>query len=242
MGISQALVKEVSGHVGDGNQELILCSKVPEGMEPLQSAWDLCRKRDLVANQVNKYKAQLNLHGGKQELGVNYFETYLPAATWMAICFLLIVAILNCLFLKKVDFVMAYTQAPIECRMYMTLPQGVLTQIGCAKDFVLHLINNIYRQKQLGLVLYAYISDRLQEIKFQPLKSDECVFIHGKCVFDVYVDGGIFMCPDKRFIDKAIKDLQAAGLKIEDQGYPSDHVGVKIKQNNHRRLNCHSQH
>ena len=37
---------------------------------------------------------------------------------------------------------------------------------GCAKDFVLHLINNIYRQKQVDLVWYAHISDRLQEIGF----------------------------------------------------------------------------
>ena len=45
-------------------------------------------------------------------------------------CFLLIVAILNQWFLRQVDIVKAYTQAPIECEMYMTLPQGVLTWFG----------------------------------------------------------------------------------------------------------------
>ena len=49
----------------------------------------------MVTDQVTKYKSHLNLHGSKQELGVNYFETYTPVATWMAIYFLLIVAILN---------------------------------------------------------------------------------------------------------------------------------------------------
>ena len=54
------------------------------------------QKKDLVTDQVTKYNACLNFHGCKQELGVNCFETYAPVATWMAIRFLLIVAIFNC--------------------------------------------------------------------------------------------------------------------------------------------------
>ena len=42
-----------------------------------------------------KYKACLNLHGSKQELGVNNFEMFAPVVTWMAIHFLLVPAILN---------------------------------------------------------------------------------------------------------------------------------------------------
>ena len=63
------------------------------------------------------------------------------------------------------------------------------------------------------------------------MKSDECVFVHGKCVFVLYVDNGIIMSPDKKLIDKAIEDFIAVGLKIKDQGYPSDYVGVNIKKN-----------
>ena len=57
--------------------------------------------------------------------------------------------------------------------------------------------------KQAGFVWCAHISDVLQEILFQPLRSDECVFVHGKCVFISYVDDGIFMRPDKRLINKS---------------------------------------
>ena len=149
--------------------------------------------------------AHLNLHGGKQELCINYFEIYPPVAAWMAIHFLLVVATLNSWFLRQVDFVMAYTQASIECEMYMTLPQGVLTLFGCAKIYALHFMDNIYRQKQVGLVWYSHIHDQLQGIGFQPLKSDEYVFVWGKC---------IFMSPDKILIDKVIKDLIADRLNI----------------------------
>ena len=154
-----ALVKEVNGHVDNGNWELMPCSKVPEGVDSVPSVWAMHRKWDLVTDQVTKYKACLNLHGSKQELDVNYFMTYAPVSTLMAICFLLIVAILNHWFLRQVDFVMAYTQAPIKCEMYMTLPQEVSTWFGCAKDYVLQLVNNIYRQKQVDLVWYSHILD-----------------------------------------------------------------------------------
>ena len=77
-------------------------------------------------------------------------------------------------------------------------------------------------QKQADLVWYAHVSDQLQKTGFQPLKSDECVIVQGKCVV---------VLSDKTFTDKAIKDLISAGLKIEDQGYPSDYVVVIIKDN-----------
>ncbi|KAL7554713.1 hypothetical protein ACHAWF_018679, partial [Thalassiosira exigua] len=38
---------------------------------------------------VKKYKARLNVHGGNQTYGVNYFETYVPVITWFAICLMI---------------------------------------------------------------------------------------------------------------------------------------------------------
>ena len=46
-----------------------------EGMMVIPSVWSMICKHDLVTNQVTKYKASLNLHGGNQEMGVNYNET-----------------------------------------------------------------------------------------------------------------------------------------------------------------------
>ncbi len=54
-------------------------------MEPLPAVWAMCRKRNLTTNEITKYKARLNINGGKQEYGVNYYETYAPVVTWFAI-------------------------------------------------------------------------------------------------------------------------------------------------------------
>ena len=63
------------------------------------------------------------------------------------------------------------------------------------------------------------------------LVSDECVFAKEKVIFVAYVDDGIFQSPHPHLIDEAIRDLISVGLKIEDQGFPVDYVGVSIKHN-----------
>ena len=40
--------------------------------------------------EVYKWKARLNVHGGKQEHGVNYWETYAPVIGWTTIRLFLI--------------------------------------------------------------------------------------------------------------------------------------------------------
>ena len=111
----------------NGDWEHVPRHTIPEGVNPGLSVWSMRQKCDLVIDDFVKYKARLNLHGGKQELGANYFEMLYPVFTWIAICFLLVLVILNCWSMIQIDFVMAYTQAPIECKMYMTLPHGILT-------------------------------------------------------------------------------------------------------------------
>ncbi len=45
----------------------------------------------------------------------------------------------------------------------------------------------------------------------------------------VCVDDGIFLGPDDEKLQAAIREIQEAGLNIEDQGHPADYVGVNIK-------------
>jgi len=122
------------------------------------------RKRDLTTNEIKSHKARLNLHGGKQIYGMNYFETYAPVVTWFAIRLMIIFGIIFCWALRQVDFVMAYPQAPIEMDIYMELPQGIQTAHGNSKDHVLKLEKNIYGQKQAGHVWNSFLVDKLTSL------------------------------------------------------------------------------
>jgi hypothetical protein len=159
-----AVVKEVNGHVENNHWALVTCNTVPDDAQIVPSVWSMQRKRDLTTNEVKSHKARLNLHGGKQVFGMNYFETYAPVVTWFAIRLMTIFGIIFSWSLFQVDFVMAYPQAPVENDIYMELPQGIHTATGNSKDHVLKLLKNIYGQKQAGQVWNSYLVDKLTSL------------------------------------------------------------------------------
>ena len=82
----------------------------------------------------------MNVHGGKKTFGENYFDKYAPVVAWFAIRILIICAIaLNC-HICQVDYIMAYAQAPIECGIYLQLPDGIETESGNRRTHVLKLM------------------------------------------------------------------------------------------------------
>jgi hypothetical protein len=56
----------------------------------------------------------------------------------------LVLSILNKLYTRQVDFILAYPQADIEFDMYMDLPKGIETKHGKGKTHVLKLLKNLY--------------------------------------------------------------------------------------------------
>ncbi len=173
----------------------------------------------------------MNLHGGKQVYGMNYYETYAPVVTsWFAIRLMIVMGIIFCWALHQVDFVMAYPRAPIEMDIYMEWPQGVKTTTGNSKDHVLKLLKNIYGQKQAGRVWNSFLVDKLTSLGYTPFLIDDCVIFCDDIIFMVYVDDGIFLGNDDAQLQQAIKEIQDLGLNIEDQGHPADYVGVSIKK------------
>jgi hypothetical protein len=188
------------------------------------------RKHDLTTNKVIKHKARLNLHGGKQVYGMNYFETYAPVVTWFTIRLMIVFGIIFCWALQQVDFVMAYPQAPVETDIYMELPQGIKAATGNSKDHILKLLKNIYGQKQAGMVWNSFLVDKLTSLGYTTLLIDDCVLFCSDIIFMVYMDAGIFLGNDDAQLLQAIKEIQGLGLNIKDQGHPADYVGVSIKK------------
>ena len=89
----KAVIKEINGLI-DKRWKLIKRSEVPEDVDVIPSVWAMRRKRDLMTNEILKYKSRLNLYGGKQVYGMKYFNTYAPVVTWFAIRLIIIMAIL----------------------------------------------------------------------------------------------------------------------------------------------------
>jgi hypothetical protein len=188
------------------------------------------RKRNLTTNKITKHKARLNLHGGKQVFGMNYFKTYAPVVTWFAVRLVIVMGIIFNWALHQVDLVMAYPQAPVERDIYMELPQGIQTETGNSKDHVLKLLNKNYGQKQAGRVWNSFLMDKLTSLGYTASLINDFVFFRGDIIFMVYVDDGIFLGNDDAQLQQAITEIQGLGLNIKDQGHPADYVRVTIKK------------
>jgi predicted SnoaL-like aldol condensation-catalyzing enzyme len=113
-----AMQGKIDSHCDNEHWEIIKRSKVPEGVKVLDSVWAIRRKRRIKTKEIYKWKARLNIHGGQQEYGVNYWETFSPVVTWVSIRIVLILSILLSWHTCQIDFV-------IETPLYMEVPKGV---------------------------------------------------------------------------------------------------------------------
>jgi Reverse transcriptase (RNA-dependent DNA polymerase) len=137
-----AMKKEINAQITNGNRETIERRHVPEGTSMLPAVWAMRRKQRIADGQVYKWKARLNVDGGKQIKGVNYWETYAPVATWSSIRLIMSMAARKGWMTRQMDFVQAYPQAPVETDLFMEVPRGF--HIGADKGkYVQTIVKNI---------------------------------------------------------------------------------------------------
>ncbi len=141
----KAMQKEVQSHTKNGVWELVPRSLVPPGIKILPAVWAMKCKRQIATRVFYKWKARLNIDGSKEEEGANYWKTFSPVASWAAIRMVFITILIHGWFTKQVDFVLAYTQADVECQLYMAISKGFEVQDE-GQDFVLKLIKNLFGQ------------------------------------------------------------------------------------------------
>jgi hypothetical protein len=62
--------------------------------------------------------------------GVNYWDTYAPIVQWSTVSLALILSTLSNLHTRQVDYDQAYTQADLDCDLYMQIPAGFIVRNG----------------------------------------------------------------------------------------------------------------
>ena len=73
----EAMEVEITNHTERNHWDLIPRSQLPSGSKTIMSVWSFKRKC-LPDGTICKYKARLCAHGGQQQWGVEYLETYAP--------------------------------------------------------------------------------------------------------------------------------------------------------------------
>ena len=76
-------------------------------------------------------------HGGQQQWGINYWETYAPVVNWVRVRFLLITSQLAGLETQALDFVLAFPQAKLDVPVYMKIPPGIDVENGSKYEYLI---------------------------------------------------------------------------------------------------------
>jgi Reverse transcriptase (RNA-dependent DNA polymerase) len=167
----RAMEDEVQAQTNNGNWVVVEKDTLPPGTRILPAVWAMKRKRRILDGTVVKWKARLNVDGGKQVQGLDYWETYAPVASWSTIRMVLVIAVQNKWTLRQLDFVQAFPQAPIEAELYMEIPRGFNVN-GNRSTHVLELLRSVYGQKQAGRVWNEYLTQGLIKMGFTQSKHD----------------------------------------------------------------------
>ena len=110
-----AEIREVNSHLQCKHWKLFPRKDFPKG-QPRRE------KETLVKSQVYKWKARLNAHGGQQEYGVDYLETYSPVITWFSIRTLLNLVSINKWHSRQVEFFRPIRKIPLNITSTWSYP------------------------------------------------------------------------------------------------------------------------
>ena len=194
--------------------------------EQIMMIWSFKRKRH-PDGSFNKCKARLCCHGGQQQYGVNYWDTYAPVVSWSSVRILLTLAKLHNFHTTSIDFVQAYPQADVKNPIFLKVPAGVVLNDNNGK-LVLRLMKNLYGLKDAGKTWFEHLTDGLTGMGFMSTSSDPCIFIKGSNIIILYVDDCVIMSRTKKGADDIYNELERRKYKLTKEGSMEEYLGIQI--------------
>ena len=130
-------------------------------------------------------------------LGVHYSQTYVPVAAWESIIILLYAVLRNNWKTVQTEYVLDFTQAPIEMECYTNITKSIEVQSDTV--WVLKVNNTIYGKCQAGRVWNKPLAEKLTspEVRFRQRNIDKCMLYWGKSMYILYTDDYILEGTDE---------------------------------------------
>ena len=158
----------------------------------------------------------------------DYNQTFAPVASWNIIRLLLILVLVHSWQTKQLDYVLAFTQAPVNRNLYMKIPKGFEVEGANRGEYVFKIKKNTYGQKQAGRVWHKHLCTKLEKVGFKQSIIDECIFYKENMIYVLYNNDSILAGPNEQRIQTTIKKIQEAGLQLTIEGNLEDILGVNI--------------
>ena len=120
---------------------------VPKNATLIPAVWQMKHTRHIKTREVYKWKVQLNVDGSCMVHKMEYDQAYAPVASWNIIRLLLILVLVHSWHTIQLDYVLAFTQAPVDINLYMNIPKGFEVEGAKKGEYVFNIKKNTYGQK-----------------------------------------------------------------------------------------------
>jgi hypothetical protein len=137
--------KEIFDHKSRHCWEIVPRSTIPSRHKTIQEIWSF-KCKCYPNGTLNKHKSRLCAHGGMQQWGISYWETYSLVVNMLTVCLLLALCNIHGLKSKSIDFILAFSQANLDVNIWMELPQGIVvdTKADALCAYVLKLKKSLW--------------------------------------------------------------------------------------------------
>jgi hypothetical protein len=221
----QAMTKEIDDHESRNHWTMMLRSDMPVNAKTILSIWSFKRKRH-PDGRLNKHKARICAHGGMQQWGIDYWETYSPVVNWISVRALLAISAIHGLPTTSIDFVLAFPQADLDTDVFMEIPIGFSRDLR--QTHVLKLNKSLYGLKQASSNWYKHLTSSLSKRNFSQSKNDRCVFFKKGIIVLVYVDDCIIIGKSQSDIKSFVDSLRSGNENFDftEEGSLEQYLGV----------------
>ncbi|GJV74865.1 zinc finger, CCHC-type containing protein [Tanacetum coccineum] len=212
-----------------GNNTWVLAD-LPPGCKPLGCKWIFKRKL-MVDETIEKFKARLVIQGFKQKSGIDYFNTYAPVARISTIRLLIAMASIHNMIIHQMDVKTAFLNGELDKEVHMNRPQGFIMPDN--ENKVCKLIKSLYELKQTPKQWHQKFDEVVLSNGYFTYQDDKCVYSKfdesGKgVIICLYVDDMLIFGTDQVQVDMT-KEFLSLKFSMKDIGEADVILGIRIK-------------
>ena len=230
---SDAMKDELNSMANNQVWDLV---ELPEGFRAVGCKWVYKTKTDASGN-IERYKARLVAKGFLQKEGIDYHDTFSPVSKNDSLRIIMALVAHFYLELHQMDVKTAFLNGELEEEVYMTQPEGFISEKG--NNLVCKLKKSIYGLKQASRQWYMKFHNIITSFGFEENIVDQCIYIKvsgSKFTFLVLYVDDILLASNNFGLIRETKRFLSQNFDMKDIGEASYVLGIEIHRDRSKKI------